>query len=177
MDWKNLFHMRPGFRISAGHDGGAEAGSFFAARNSGANKQNAFCGKGRVPAVGIGKQRIAAIDHDVARFEKRQNGINRLVDCVTSLDQHHDAARALESGDEFLDGMRTNDGRAFCFVVHELIDFRDGPVENGNFETVVVHVEDQILAHDGKSDQSDITSFRHNSPEGGGARSILTTDR
>src|SRR6185312_603322 len=47
----------------------------------------------------------------------------------------------------------------FGLVADELIDFGDGAVIDRNFESVVVHVEDQVLAHDGESDQSDIASF------------------
>ena len=37
--------------------------------------------------------------------------------------------------------------------------FSDGAVEGHHGEAVVVHVEDQVLAHDGKADQGDV-SFR-----------------
>ena len=43
------------------------------------------------------------------------------------------------------------------FVGQKVVHFGDGAVEDGNFEAVVVHVEDKILSHDGEADEADIT--------------------
>ena len=64
--------------------------------------------------------------------------------------------------------VRADNVCALRFAIDELIDFRYCPVEDGDFKAVVVHIEDEILAHDGKSDQSDVASIRlHSSPDFG----------
>ena len=165
MDWKMSFTCGPGCGIAAGHDGGAVARAFFAAGDAGADEENAFLGECFGAAVGIGEVRVAAVDDDVALFEVRQDGVDHLVDGVAGFDHQHDAARGLEQPAEFFDGMRADDIGAFRFIVEEVVDFGDGPVEDGHVVAVVIHIEDQILAHDGEADQSDITRcLRHISP-------------
>jgi hypothetical protein len=66
---EDLLHVRPRGGIAAGHDGGAEARAFFAAGDAGADEENAFFGEILGAAVGIGEQRVAAVDDDVAGFE------------------------------------------------------------------------------------------------------------
>lgn len=47
---------------------------------------------------------------------------------------------------------------AFRAFVQELVDLFNGPVVGGNYETVVVHVQYEILAHDGQADETDVGS-------------------
>ena len=56
-------------------------------------------------------------------------------------------------------GVRADDLGALGFVGEEVVDLGDGAVEDRNFESVVVHVEDKVLSHDGKADQADITHW------------------
>ncbi len=84
--------------------------------------------------------------------------IDHLVDRVAGLDHQHDAARRLERLNQLLDGMRADDLRALGFVLEELVDLGDGSIEDGHAVAVVVHVQDQILAHDSEADQSDVAS-------------------
>lgn len=51
--------------------------------------------------------------------------------------------------------------RTFCFLGKKLIDFCCRSIEDRNFETVVIHIEDQILSHDCQPDQADITTLVH----------------
>ena len=39
---------------------------------------------------------------------------------------------------------------------HEVVDLRGGAVEDGDGEAVALHVQDEVLAHDGEADQSDV---------------------
>ena len=41
----------------------------------------------------------------------------------------------------------------------KIVHARNGAVENGHGEAVVVHVENQILAHHGQTNQGDISLF------------------
>ena len=88
--------------------------------------------------------------------------VDHLVHSVAGFHHEHDATRALQQGGELFDGVRTDDVGAFGLVGDEVIDFGYGTVEDGDLEAVVVHVEDEILSHDGKADEADIASWiRH----------------
>ena len=76
--------------------------------------------------------------------------VDHLIDRVAGLHHQHDAARAFQQADQFLDGMRADHLRAFSFVGEEVVDFGDGAVEDGYFEAVVIHVENEILTHHGE---------------------------
>ena len=95
-------------------------------------------------------------------FEMRQQLLDHLVDRVAGLDHQHDAARPLQQLDQLFDRVRADDLRALRLVVDELVHLGDGAVEHGHLVAVVVHVQDQVLAHDGQADQADITTrVRH----------------
>ena len=156
---EDVLDVRPGGGIAAGHDGGAAARALFAAGDAGADEEDAFFGQIFGAAVGVGKERVAAVDDDVAGFEMGTDVVDDLVDGLAGLDHEHDAARALEQAGELLDGMRADDLGALGFVGEEVVHLGDGAVEDGDLEAVVVHVEDEVLAHDGQADEADITHW------------------
>jgi hypothetical protein len=49
--------------------------------------------------------------------------------------------------------------RTFGFIGQELIDFRSGPVIDADLETVIIHIEDQVLSHHCEADQADVAVF------------------
>ena len=51
--------------------------------------------------------------------------------------------------------------RPLACVVEELVHLGNGAVEADHGEAVVVHVEDQVLAHDGQADQCDVRGCFH----------------
>jgi len=164
---EDVFDVRPGGGIAAGHDGGAEARAFFAAGDAGADEEDAFGGKIFGAAVGVSEERIAAVDDDVAGLEVGQDVVDGLVDGVAGFDHEHDAAGALEEGGELLGGVSADDVGALGFVGEEVVDLGGGAVEYGHFEAVVVHIEDEVLSHDGEADEADITrSVWHKVSEG-----------
>ena len=57
--------------------------------------------------------------------------------------------------------MGANDLRSLGFVGQEFVDLGDRPVVGDDGETVVVHVEDEVLAHDGQADQRDVALRLH----------------
>ena len=108
---------------------------------------------------------VAAIDNDVAGFEVGSDGVDPLVYGVTGFHHHHDPAGALEEADKLFDGVSADNLGSFGFVGDEVVDLRNRAVEDGDFEAVVVHVENEILTHDGEADESDITcGLRHVAP-------------
>ena len=55
--------------------------------------------------------------------------------------------------------MGADDFGALGFLVEEVIHLGNGAIEGDHGEAVVVHVQNQILAHDGQTNDSNI-SFR-----------------
>ena len=68
----------------------------------------------------------------------------------------------LSRRDHFLDGVRADDLGALGLVVEEVVHLGDGAVVGGHGEAVVVHVQNQVLAHNGQPDYSNV-SFRFHS--------------
>ena len=55
--------------------------------------------------------------------------------------------------------------RALGFVGEEVVHLLDGAVEGHDGEAVVVHVQNQILAHDGQTDECDVSFRFHIGPQ------------
>jgi len=77
--------------------------------------------------------------------------------------------------------MRADDLGALGFVGEKMIHLLDRAVERNDGEAVVVHVEDEILAHHGQTDECDVSLRFHKScwhritTMGGGARNFSGT--
>lgn len=82
--------------------------------------------------------------------------LNESVDGGTGLDEENHLARALKLGNEFLDRLGANDVGALSLVGEEVVHLAGGTVVGADGEALVVHVEDQVLTHDGKADEADI---------------------
>ncbi len=153
--------VRPGGGAAAGHDAGAVPGAFLAAGDSGSDVEEAFGFDVGGAADGVLEEAIAAVDDDVAGFEDSEEAFDELVDRLAGFDHEHDAARAFEEGGHFGEGVGAEDAGAFGFLVEEVVDFGDGAVVGHDREAMVVHVEDEVLAHDGQSDDGDISVRFH----------------
>jgi hypothetical protein len=92
-------------------------------------------------------------------FEVWEEVVNKLIHRFAGFDHEHDPARFLEQADHFRDRMRAKDTGAFCFLIEEFIHLGDGAVESGHSESVVVHVQNEVLAHHGQTNYGNI-SFR-----------------
>ena len=82
---------------------------------------------------------------------------DEVVHWFASLNEHHDAARALQFGDQFLNRVGPLDFCSLGFVAQKLIHFGSGAVVNNDCVAVVVHVQDKVLSHDGQSDEADVS--------------------
>ena len=91
----------------------------------------------------------------------REELFDEFVHGFAGLDEHHHAARLLEHGNHFRDRVRAEDFGALGLVGEERVHFFRGAVVSDDGEAVVVHVEDEILAHDGQTDQCDVTLRLH----------------
>ena len=110
---------------------------------------------------GVLEERIAAVNNNVALFQMRQDLPDQVVHRLAGFDHEHDAARALEQAGQFGQRMGADDLRALGFAAEKLIHPGDRAVEHGHGEAVVIHVEDEVLAHDGQTDQSNISLSFH----------------
>ena len=91
-------------------------------------------------------------------FSRCGTSFDHVVDGVAGLDHEHHAPGRFERGNQFVDGMGADNRRALGFVIEELVHFGNGSIEDGHAVAVVIHVEDQILAHDSEANQPDVAS-------------------
>src|ERR1043165_4740336 len=159
---ENLLDVGPGGGRTAGHNARAVPRALFAAGNAGADVEQALGLDVFGPAHGVLEERIAAVNDDVAGFEMREQVLDELIHGGAGLDHEHDAARLLEQAGQFLEGMSADDVSAFGFLVEKVVHLRDGAIESDHGEAVVVHVEDEVLAHDGEADECDVSFGVHN---------------
>ena len=158
---ENVLHVRPGVGMAARHDRWPASRALFAAGDAGADEQQPAGAQVLGAPDGVLIQRVAPVDDDVARLEVRDDAIDDVVHRLPRLDEHHHAARPLEVADHFLDRVGTDDVGAFGLVVEEIVHLGDGAVVGHDGEAVVVHVEDQVLPHDGQPDHRDVSLGFH----------------
>ena len=144
--------------IAAGHDGGAEARALFAAGYAGADVVQALLREFLRATVGVGVERVAAVDDDVALFEERNDGCDVLVYNLAGLDHDHDATGSLEFADQLLNGVRAFHQCALGLVGQKVIDLGGGAIEDCNFVAMVVHVQNEVLPHYCQPNQADVTT-------------------
>ena len=119
---------------------------------------------------GVGVERVAAVDHDVALVQERDEIVDHGVDDRARLDQQDDLAGSGECTDELFERL----GAAYVLIgrgpLHELLGGRGGPVVHRHRVAVIGEVEHQVLAHDGQPDQTDVCACAHGvSPIAGSA--------
>src|SRR5688572_27704962 len=103
--------------------------------------------------------RVAAVDDDVSLLEHRDQTLDYLVDCLTGLYHQHHSPRFFQRLNQFLDRVRSYDLCSSGFLFDEFVYLGDGSIKYSHAVTMVVHVQDQVLAHDSQTDQSDVTTF------------------
>lgn len=87
-------------------------------------------------------------------WKKKKDRISSL----STFDEHHDPTGFFQRVDQFLERVRAHDVRALGAFAQELVDLFHGPVVGGDDEAVIVHVQYQVLAHDGQADEADVGS-------------------
>lgn len=140
-----LLDGRPGGLITTGHHGGAVTSTLLSTGDTGADEVKTLGLQVLGPPVGVGEVGVTTIDDDVSRLKQGQEGLDPVVDGLAGLHEKHDTAGLLELGDELLGGVGADNGLALGLVVEEAVDLGDGSVEGTDGETVVGHVEDQVL--------------------------------
>lgn len=102
---------------------------------------------------------VAAVDDDVAGLQIGQQLGDGLVYGISGAHHQHDDARLFQAIGEFLQAMGADDLGAFGGALQEFVHFGGAAVVGSDFVAVVVHVEDEVLPHDGKADDADVCFF------------------
>src|SRR6185436_5209741 len=158
---KNGLYVGPCRRRTAGHYRWTVARAFLTAGYTSADVKEPFRFHVLRPPIGVLEKGIAAIDDDVPWFEMWNELIDEFVDRLASFHHEHYPARPLELRHNVLDGMSTEYIGAFGFLVKKIVDLRDGTVVGNNPKPVVVHVEDEVLTHNGQAYHSDVSGRFH----------------
>ena len=77
-----------------------------------------------------------------------------------TFDQHHHSSRLFQFADHLLQRVGAHDSGALRFVGEKIVDLLRGSIVGADHESVVVHVQDQVLAHHGETDQRDVGTGR-----------------
>ena len=158
---ENLLDVRPGLLVATGHDGGTVAGTLLATRDTRTDEADALGLEVLSAAVGVGVVRVATVNDDVTLLKTvLEEELDEVVDGLTGHDEEHHAAGSLELGDELLDAVCANDALALGLVLKELVDLGDGAVEGNDGVAVVGGVEDEVLAHDRKADETEVSTVK-----------------
>ena len=151
----------PGLLVTTGHDGGTVAGTLLTARDTGTDEADTLGLEVLSAAVGVGVVRVATVNDDVTLLETvLKEELNEVIDGLAGHDEEHHAAGSLELGDELLDAVCANNALSLGLVLKELVDLGDGTVEGNDGVTVVGSVEDQVLAHDRKANETEVSTVR-----------------
>jgi len=159
---EDLLHQRPGGRAATGHHRGAAAGAFLTAAHAGADVKQALAFQILGAADGVWKMRVAAVDDQVACFEVGQQQFDEVVHGLAGLHHEHDLTGPFQQGRQFLDRMGAEDGfasRGGSF--QELVYLGNRTVEGYHRVALVIHVQDEVLAHHGQTNQSDVALRLH----------------
>ena len=154
---EDRLHERPCGPRPTGHQARPLEGPFLAAGDAGADVEQ----PGRLDflraAFGVGIERVAAIDDDVAGSEERQEGLDQLVDSRARLHHHHHLPRRLEGGHEVFERVAADDIRLVAPAGSEGVGDARRAVVDGDRIPAAGDVEGQVFPHHRQADQSDIT--------------------
>ena len=154
---EDRLHEGPGRLRAARHQARALERALLAAGHARADEEQA----GRLDILGaplgVGIERVAAIDDYVALGEQRRERLDQVVDGGARLHHHHDLAGWLERRDEVFQRVAADDIGLVAARGREGVGDARCSVENGDGIAAAGDVEGQVLAHDGQTDQTDVT--------------------
>lgn len=176
---ENVLNVGPSGLVTTGHERGSVTGTLLTTGDTTADEADALAVEVLSTAVAVGEVGVTTVNDDITLLEERQKGLDEVINGFASHDEEHDTAGALELGAELLDGVSTNDGLA-CFVVsifcnghwnllfsglltlslvrQEVVNLGDGAVESADGEAVISNVQDEVLAHNGQTDEAEVST-------------------
>lgn len=155
---EDVLDVGPGGLVTTGHERGTITSTLLTTGDTATNEADALLGKVLGTAVAVGEVGVTTIDDDITLLEVGQKRLNKLINGLSSHDQEHDTTGTLQLSAELLNGVSTNNGLALSLVGKEAVDLGGCAVESANSETVISSVKDQVLAHDGQTDQTEVST-------------------
>ena len=150
----------PRFARTAGHERRTFERAFFAAGNAAADKVKSASFEIFAAPLRVGEKRIAAVDDDVAFFQKRRELADDRIDRRAGFDHDHRFARPLQRADELFHRVGRLDVFSFAASGQNLSVTSVRAVEHGDGKSFRFHVEDEVFAHHRETDQSNIALIR-----------------
>ena len=151
----------PGLAVAAGHHARTLERALLAAGNAHADEADLFRFARLVTAGGVGEQRIAAVDDDVARLEMGHELVDHLVDGRAGLDHDEDRTGLGDAGDKVREGPGREEPPFAAMLGHEFVGPFMVAVEKRDAEPVSRRVSRQVRAHDGQSEDADVSLISH----------------
>lgn len=121
-------------------------GTLLTSRDTASDKEETLGLQFLGAADGVGEVGVTSVDNDITLLEERKDLVDKVIDGLTGLDEHHNLTGTLKLLAELLDRVGANDVGALGLVGEEVVDLGDGSVVGADGESVVVHVQDQVLA-------------------------------
>ena len=103
--------------------------------------------------------RVAAVDEDIAVVQQRQELFDHVVNGIARFDHHEHLAWFFQIVNQFFKAVAADDVFPGGSAGDKLVHLFGRPVENRHGEAFGLHVHDEIFAHDGKADQTNICFF------------------
>ena len=107
-------------------------------------------------ALGVGPEAVATVDDDVTLLQQGNELLDHGIHGAAGLDHDHGLAGTGEGGDELLEGLGRDDVLPLGAALGELLGHGRGAVVDADGEALALHVEDEVLAHDGEADEADV---------------------
>ena len=108
------------------------------------------------PALGVGVEGVAPINQQVSLLQEWGDRSNGVINRLTGLHHHQNAARALKKTHEFLQGFGSHNLFTRSQSHQELLGFGIGAVVNSTGKTIALSIEDEILAHNAQTNQAEM---------------------
>ena len=141
---------------TAGHDRRAVQCALLAAGDARADEVQAAFTDGLFAADGVGVERVAAVDDDVAVFHRVGELVDDGVGRVTGLDHDDHPPRLLQRIQEFLDGLRPDEFALVAVLFEQRVGLGDRPVVQRHGVAVVGEVAGEVRAHHRQAGDADL---------------------
>ena len=102
---------------------------------------------------------IAAVDQNITVVEQRKKLLDHIVYGLSRFDHHEHLAGLFQIVNQFLETVAADDVFSGGSAVYEFVHFFRRAVEHGHGEALGFHVHDQVLTHDGKTNEANICFF------------------
>ena len=145
-----------GLGRAAGHDRRAVERALLAAGDAGADEVQAALADRLLAADGVGVERVAAVDDDVAFLHRVGELVDDRVGGVAGLDHDQHPARLLQRGKEFRDGLAAHELALGTVLVEQRVGLGDRAVVQRHGVAVVGEVAGDVGAHHRQAGDADL---------------------